>query len=99
MAGGVTILIIVALIVLVLVLVRFKKLKHEFTAFVLIALILLAFFSFNLAFKGKDISVNNVSDIENVIKTYFLWFGNAFSNVKDITAQAVKMDWQSNKTT
>jgi uncharacterized protein YacL len=98
MVIGITILLIVALIIAILVFVRIKKLRHEVFAFVLIILILFAFFSFSMAFKGKDISVNNISDVENMGKVYLSWFGNAFSNVKDITAQVVRMDWQGNKT-
>jgi hypothetical protein len=98
MAIGVVVLLIAVFIVVVLTLLRFKKLKHEIFAFFLILLILFAFFSFSMAFKEKNVTINNVSDISNAAKIYFSWFGNAFNNVKLITTQAIKMDWGSNKT-
>jgi hypothetical protein len=98
MAVGVIVLLIAVFIILVLTLLRFKKLKHEIFAFFLIMLILFAFFSFSMAFKGKNVTVSNFSDVSNAAKIYLSWFGNAFNNVKLITAQVVKMDWGSNKT-
>jgi hypothetical protein len=99
MAIGMTILIISILIIAILVLVRLKKFKHEMVAVFLIVLILFGFFSFNAVFKGKNISVNNVSDVGKVVKLYFSWLGNVVHNIKTISAQAVKMNWQGNKTT
>jgi glucan phosphoethanolaminetransferase (alkaline phosphatase superfamily) len=99
MAVGVTILLIVVLIIAILVLVRLKKFKHELVAIFLIALLLFGFFSFNAVFKGKDISVKNLSDVGNLGKMYFSWLGNIFNNVKVITTQAVKMDWNNSKST
>jgi hypothetical protein len=98
MAFGVIVLLIAAFIVVILMLLRFKKLKHEIFAFFLILLILFAFFSFTLAFKGKNFTIANVSDVNSAVKIYLSWFGNAFDNVKIITTQAVKMNWEGNKT-
>jgi len=98
MAVGVIVLLVAVFIVIVLTLLRFKKLKHEIFAFFLILVILFAFFSFTVAFKGKDVTISNFSDVANAAKIYFSWFGNAFDNIKIITAQAVKMNWEGNKT-
>jgi hypothetical protein len=78
--------------------VKFKKLKHEIFAVFLIAVLLIGVFSFFMAFKGRDISVKSIPDLEKAVKIYFSWFGNAVHNVKIITAQVVKMNWQGNKT-
>jgi hypothetical protein len=98
MAVGVIILLIVAFIIVILMLLKFKKLKHEIFAFFLILLILFAFFSFTLAFKGQNVTISNLSDVNGAVKIYLSWFGNAFDNVKVITTQAVKMNWEGNKT-
>jgi len=74
------------------------RMKHKFLTFLLIALILFSILSFNLVFKGKDISVKSVSDLGNLVKIYFSWLGGIFNNLKTITTQAIKMDWQTNKT-
>ena len=98
MAVGVIILLIAVFIIAILTFLRFKKLNHEIFAFFLILLILFSFFSFTLAFKDKDISIANFSDVTKAVKIYFSWFGNAFANVKMITTQAIRMNWQGNKT-
>ena len=99
MVFGVTFLIIVALIIGIWLLFGFKRFKHKLLAVFLIALVLFSFFSFNMVFKGKEISINNMSDLGKIFKIYFSWLGNIFGNMKTITGQAVKMDWQGNKTT
>ena len=78
--------------------VKLKKVKHELFAIFLIAVLLIGVFSFVMAFKGKNISIKNVNDLGKAVKIYFSWFGNAANNVKMITAQVVKMNWQGNKT-
>ena len=91
--------VIAALVIGIWLLFGFKRMKHKFVAILLIGLLLFGFFSFNIVFKGKDVSVNNVSDIGKIFKIYFSWLGNVFGNMKTITGQAIKMDWQGNKTT
>jgi uncharacterized protein YacL len=98
MAIGVVVLLIAVLIIAILTLLRFKKLKHEIFAFFLIILMLFAFFSFSMAFKGESITISNFSDVSRAAQIYLSWFGNAFDNMKIITTQAIKMDWETNKT-
>jgi hypothetical protein len=98
MAFGTIILISAILIIAIWMIFGFKRVKYKLLALFLIALILFSIFSFNSAFKGKDFSVNNASDLGKVIKVYFSWLGNIFNNFKAISGQAVKMDWKSNNT-
>ncbi len=99
MALNVIIFVIAILIVAIWLLYGFKRIKHKFLAIFLIALVLFSFLSFGAVFGNRDISIKNVSDLGNVVKIYFSWLGSIFGNVKSITADAVKMDWQGNKTT
>ena len=100
MATATVILFIIAvLIAAIWIIYGFKRIRHKFLAIFLIALILFSFLSFNAVFGGKDISIKNVSDIGKAVKLYFFWLGSIFGNLKTITANAVKMDWNSNKTT
>ncbi len=99
MVLDVIIFIVAILIVAIWFLYGFKRVKHKILAIFLIILVLFSFFSFSAVFKDKDISINSISDLGNLAKIYFLWLGNIFGNVKSITADAVKMDWQGNKTT
>jgi hypothetical protein len=98
MTLSVIILIIAILIIAIWMIFGFKKIKYKLLVLFLIALILFSIFSFNSAFNGKDISVSNVSDLGKVVKIYFSWLGNIFVNLKTISGQAVKMDWQGNNT-
>ena len=98
MVIGFTIVLIGIAIVAILLLVKVKKFQHELLAISLIVLILFGVFSFNLAFRGKDISIKDVASLEKAVKIYFSWLGTAASNVKILTAQVVKMNWQGNKT-
>ena len=99
MAISMVVLIIAVLIIAIWTIFGLKRVKHKLFAILLIALILFAFFSFNMVFKGKDISINNVSDVEKITTLYYSWLGNVFTNIKLITTQAVKMNWDGNKTT
>ncbi len=95
----VIVFIIAILIVAIWLIFRIKGLKHKLLSFFLISLILFSFFSFNFVFSGKDISIKSISDLGNIVKTYFVWLGGIFNNLKVITTQAIKMNWQGNKTT
>ncbi len=99
MGVTVVIFIIAVLIIAIWIVFGIKTIKHKFLALCLIALVLFSFFSFNAVFKGKDISIQNLSDLESIVKIYFSWLGNAFNNVKLITTQAIKMNWKGNSTT
>ena len=98
MTLSLVIFIVVASIVAIWMLFELKHMKHKLFALVLIALILFGFFSFNAVFKGKAIKLENISDLGSLVKIYFSWLTTAFNNVKIITTQAVKMDWQGNTT-
>ena len=98
MALTVVFFVIAILVVAIWFLFGFKRIKHKLLSIFLIALVLFSFFSFNIVFKGKEISVNNISDLGKIFKIYFSWFGNIFGNMKTITGQAVEMDWQGNQT-
>jgi hypothetical protein len=99
MVMSVVIFIIAILIVVIWLTFGFKRVRHKFFALFLIALILFSFFSFTAAFGGKELSVTGFSDIGKIAGIYFSWLANSFNNLKLITTQAIKMDWQTNKTT
>ncbi len=98
MAWGMIIFIVVGLVIAIWMLFELKHMKHKLFALFLIALVLFGFFSFNAVFKGKDVSLNSLSDLARIGKVYFSWLSSAFTNVKAITTQAIKMDWSGNST-
>jgi len=97
MAIGVTLFVIIAAVVLIYILVEFKRLRHKAFAVLLIGLILFSYISAAIIFKDQDVDLKSVPGIIAASRLYFSWIGNVFYNMKDITANAVKMDWGSNK--
>ncbi len=98
MAIGITLLIIIVLVIAIYFIFEIKRVKHKFFSLFLIALLLFGFFSFNEVFKGKDITINSISDVENVAKIYFNWLGFVFNNMKILTTNAIHMNWKGNQT-
>ncbi|VVB82263.1 Uncharacterised protein [uncultured archaeon] len=90
---------IIILVVLIYVLFEFKRMRHKLFALFLIGLILFAFFSFNFVFAGKNIQLNSLPDFQKAAQMYFSWLGNAFHNIQIVTTNAIKMNWQGNKST
>jgi hypothetical protein len=99
MGIGIAVFVILGLIAIIWIMLGIKGIKQKFFSILLIVLILFLFLSFSIVFKGKDISVHSVSDLTNMGKVYFSWFMNAFNNVKTVTTQAIKMNWETNSTT
>ncbi|PIN77203.1 hypothetical protein COV15_02840 [Candidatus Woesearchaeota archaeon CG10_big_fil_rev_8_21_14_0_10_34_12] len=96
---GIVIFVIAILIAAVWVFFKLKVIQHKFLLLFLIFLIVASFFSFRFAFKGEDISIKNPSDVGKISKLYFSWLTSAFNNFKTLTNQAIKMNWEGNKTT
>ncbi|MEK6918069.1 MAG: hypothetical protein AABW51_03920 [Nanoarchaeota archaeon] len=99
MAIGATIFIIIILIAAIWITLEFKRARHKIFAIFLIALILFTYFSFTTAIKGKNIDLGSTSGMVKAGGLYFSWLGHLFGNVKTVTANAVKMDWNNNNKT
>ena len=95
MAIGLTLFIIAILIIAIWVIIEFKRFRHKLLALFLIALILFTYLSFTAVLKGKDIDFKTVPGITEAGRLYFSWLGSIFGNLKSITTNAVKMDWDS----
>ena len=95
---GVTLFVVLVLVVAVWLIFKVKGFQHKFVTIFLVVLILLSFTSFYLAFHGKDVSIENFSDLDKITKLYFSWLGGVFNNMKVLTTQAIDMNWQGNKT-
>jgi lipopolysaccharide export LptBFGC system permease protein LptF len=98
MTMSVIFFVVAILIIGIYLMFGFKRAKHKFFSIFLIFLVLFLFISLTSVFGGKDLSVKSVSDLGNLATTYFLWLGNLFGNFKEITANAVGMDWKGNQT-
>ncbi|OGJ12446.1 hypothetical protein A3K82_02815 [Candidatus Pacearchaeota archaeon RBG_19FT_COMBO_34_9] len=76
-----------------------KSHQHKRVALLLILLLLFFIFGLKMAFSGKDMQINSISDLGKAVKIYFSWLGSALNNIQLITAQAIKMNWKGNSTT
>ncbi len=95
MAIGVAFFIVAVLIVAVWVIIEVKRVKHKFFAIFLIGLILFTYISFSVVVKDHNVDLKTVPGFITAGKLYFSWIGSIFVNVKTITANAIKMDWNN----
>ena len=93
MAIGVTLFVVAILVVLVWVTIEIKRMKHKIFAIVLIGLILMAYFSLAVVFRGEEVDLASVSGLVSAGKLYFTFLGSVFSNLVALTSNAIKMDW------
>lgn len=97
MGIGVALAIIFALIFLIWISAGFKRAKHKVLAFVLIIIVLFAYFSISLVFKEKKVDISNIDGLKKTAKVYFSWFATVFSNVKSFTANVI--NWKGSNST
>jgi len=95
---GVALLIISVLIIAIWVIFEAKRMKHKLLAVFLIGLLLFSYFSFNFVFKDEEIDYKSVDGLKTAANLYLSWLGTIFTNVKAISANAIKMDWKGNQT-
>ena len=99
MGFGVAILIIILISVAIWVLVEFRRFKHKMFAIFLIFLILFGYFSYLHVFSDRPADLKTVSGLMSASKIYFSWLGGVLGNLKSLTTNAIKMNWDSlNKT-
>ena len=99
MAVAFTLFIIGGLILLVYVLVEVKRMRHKIFSIFLIGLILFSYFSASFIFVDQNIDFKTIPGVITASKLYFSWLGGVFGNIKQITAQAIRMDWGNNNNT
>lgn len=97
MAIGVTFIILAGLILAIWVFIEFKRFRHKIWAIALILVILLGYFSFSAAVKGKDVNLKSMDGLKNAGGLYLAWLGHAFGNMKVITTNAISMNWADNE--
>jgi len=86
------VLVIVALFV-VSKFIHFNHLRHRFLAIFLILLLAFLVFTFTSVIRGHSIDLRTAQGISSASKIYFSWFVHVAGNVKEISANVIKMDW------
>ena len=88
---------LIILLVIVLALIIFKGTKHKVVKVVLTVIFLTFVISIIMTYqplKEAGINLKSPSGMITAVKVYFSWLGNAFGNAQDLTASAIKMNWQ-----
>ncbi|HLA23506.1 MAG TPA: hypothetical protein VJZ93_03155 [Candidatus Nanoarchaeia archaeon] len=93
-------MIVFFLIIVVFLIIKLINAKQNLVQrFVLLVFVLLTV-SIGYTVFTNDIEISDSGDIIDLAKIYFSWVGSIFGNLKDITADAIHLDWNpiSNKT-
>ena len=99
MALGGTFIVMAIAIAAIWILIEEKRMKHKIFAIFLIALILFTYISFSVVLKNNDVNLKSPEGIKTGSQLYLTWIGNAFTNMKSITAYAFKQDWKQENIT
>jgi uncharacterized membrane protein len=96
---NVTLILVLVLIAAIWLIIEFKRFRHKILAVFLVMLILFTYFSFSSVIKKEGIDLKTPSGLKEAGKIYILWLGNAFNNVKVITANAINLSWVPSENT
>ena len=95
---GVVLVILVVIIAFIYFFIEFKRMRHKAFAIFLISIILFLFITSTVVLRGKDVDLKTVQGLFKAVKIYFSWLGSVLGNMKSITTNAIKMDWNGNQT-
>jgi hypothetical protein len=88
-------ILVLVLVIAVWLIIEFKRFRHKILAVFLVLLILFTYFSFSAVIKEKNLDLKTFEGVKEAGKIYVLWLGNAFKNVKSVTANAINMSWNT----
>jgi len=94
---SVAFVLVLVLVIGTWVIIEVKRFKHKIFAILLIVAILFTYFSFFMAVKGQDLDFKTVDGIKGAGTMYVMWLGNAFSNFRVVTSNAIDMNWKVNE--
>ena len=84
------------LIVLVLLLVKFRYFRHKMSWILIIFILVFVSITFVMSIAGKNLDLNSTKGVSQAGKIYLVWLTNSFNNLKVLTSQATKLDWNFN---
>ena len=73
--------------------IHFNHWKHRIITIALIVLALFIYASFSAVTSSHHLDVKTAKGVFEASKIYVMWLGQAFSNLKSLTGNAVHMDW------
>jgi predicted Kef-type K+ transport protein len=93
MAMDFTLVVLILIVLAVLAIFVFKKFRHKILALFLIGLVLFSYFGFSTITSKNEVDLNNLPGIWEAGKLYVSWLVSIFGNFRQITANAIEMDW------
>jgi hypothetical protein len=90
---GTTLIVLVILSAAIWMIIEIKRFEHKIFAILLIGLILFGYLSTINAFKTQELDFTSISGIYSTGSIYLSWLGGFFNNLKTITLNVIKMDW------
>lgn len=79
-----------------LLLLKARHIKHRFFALILVLILIFIYLTSSSLLSNQNLNFKTFEGWMKAGKIYFSWLGHAFGNAKEITGQAVKMDWIGN---
>jgi hypothetical protein len=76
--------------------IHFRHIKHRITAIAIILLVLFIYATFSAVIHNNSLNLKTASGILAAGKVYFSWLVQAFGNLRELTGNAIKMDWMPN---
>jgi len=72
---------------------HFNHWKHRLLTIALILLALFIYASFSAVVDSHNINMASAKGVFEASKVYVMWLGQAFTNFKSLTGNAIHMDW------
>ncbi len=88
---------IAALVIVSLIIVKARHIKHKFFVVLFVLLILFFYLTLPRVIQGRDVNLQSFDGIVLTIRLYSAWLVHGFGNLKEITGNAVAMDWIGNQ--
>ena len=92
-------IIIGALIVMAFLFLRIKHMKHKTMLIFAVILLLFIYTTSSQVLSRYEINWKSAGGLEKAVRIYFAWLGGAFSNLRSLTANAIKLDWSAKNQT
>jgi len=92
-------LIVAILIVLAFIFLRISHMKHKLFLIIIIMFLLFFYTTGSSVLSGQNVDWKSFSGIEKAFKVYFSWLGGVFGNLKVLTTNAIKMNWDLGNST
>jgi len=88
--------VILIAVIVITILLKFKELRHKIGFLTVVALVLFLVLSFATLYSAHDLDLTSFQGLLKAGELYVSWLGQAFHNVKGISAYVVNQDWGLN---